>query len=234
MPNAFDSYLRAKQNAFAQGAQMRQMDLAERKMDLAMRSSKEPGFTLSPGQVRFGAGGEQIASGGPVTKPIEPSFSEKEAIKGKQKRLNALQESRASRQSSLGKAKKFLQLFETGQMESGAGRKAAGFIPGVWTAQGQLDEEFNAFAEIAARQALKASGEIRPTDADVKGMKEAMFGVGRDEETNKQLLRNYIAQQEKDEGEYQVLKPGRAASGAQKQLEGIGSQPTGGWSIKPL
>lgn len=120
-------------------------------------------------------------------------------------RLKALQESASSRRGSLDTAEKFLSMFENKKMNSGAVRKAAEFIPGVYTKQGQLDEEFNAFAETAARQALKASGEQRPTDADVKGMKAAMFGTGRDEETNKVLLKNYIEQQLKDENTYREL-----------------------------
>ena len=60
---------------------------------------------------------------------------------------------------------------------------------------------FNAFSEVAARQQLKASGETRPTDADVQGMKQAMFGIGRDEKVNVQLLEDFIADQIKQNEE---------------------------------
>lgn len=59
MPNAFQSYLQAKQQAFGRGVQMEHLDLARRKMEMAGRP--EAGFTLSPGQVRYGPGGQRIA-----------------------------------------------------------------------------------------------------------------------------------------------------------------------------
>ena len=110
-------------------------------------------------------------------------------------RLGALSGTSTGRNAAVKKASKFKLALETGEAFSGAGRKAATFIPGVFTSQGEFDEEFNAFAEVAARQQLKASGETRPTDADVKGMKEAMFGLGRDEDVNVQLLGDFINDQ---------------------------------------
>jgi hypothetical protein len=103
------------------------------------------------------------------------------------------------------KAIKFRDALKSGQAFSGAGRKAAQFIPGVFTSQGQFDEEFNAFSEVAARQQLKASGETRPTDADVQGMKQAMFGVGRDEQVNVQLLNDFIVDQRAQNDELDQL-----------------------------
>jgi hypothetical protein len=111
------------------------------------------------------------------------------------KRLGALSGTSTGRNAAVKKASKFKLALETGEAFSGAGRSAARFIPGVFTSQGEFDEEFNAFAEVAARQQLKASGETRPTDADVKGMKEAMFGLGRDEDVNVQLLGDFIKDQ---------------------------------------
>jgi len=75
----------------------------------------------------------------------------------------------------------------------------------VFTSQGQFDEEFNAFAEVAARQQLKASGETRPTDADVQGMKQAMFGIGRDKDVNIQLLSDFISDQNAQNNELDQL-----------------------------
>ena len=131
------------------------------------------------------------------------------AVKGRQQRLNTLRTAKAGRQANISKAEKFLKLLKAGEIKTGAGRKAASYIPGVYTKQGQLDEEFNAFAEIAARQALKASGELKPTDADVEGMKRAMFGIGRDETVNINLLEDFLRQQRADEEEYFNLLSGR-------------------------
>jgi hypothetical protein len=111
------------------------------------------------------------------------------------KRLGVLSGTSTGRNAAVKKASKFKLALETGEAFSGAGRRAARFIPGVFTSQGEFDEEFNAFAEVAARQQLKAAGETRPTDADVKGMKEAMFGLGRDEDVNVQLLGDFIKDQ---------------------------------------
>lgn len=156
-------------------------------------------------QWETGVGG--VPSGGPQGSPsagagLLPPKAQAEVTQG---RLKALMENSASRMAAIENAMKFLGRFQSGKMESGAGRKALSYLPGVYSQQGQYDEEFNAFAETAARQALKASGEIRPTDADVKGMKEAMFGVGRDEKVNQVLLRNYIETAMKDENEYRAM-----------------------------
>ncbi len=135
--------------------------------------------------------------------------SEVGSIRGSQQRLNSLRSSKTGRRQSIKKANKFLDLFKNRNMKSGAGRAASKYIPGVYTDQGALDEEFNAFSEVAARQALKAAGETRPTDADVEGMKRAMFGIARDESVNMQLLEDYIEQQEMDEEDMKLLSKGR-------------------------
>ena len=110
-------------------------------------------------------------------------------------RLSSLSSTSSGRKSAMNKAYKFKMALESGDVGSGASRSAAGFVPGVFTSQAQFDEEFNAFSEVAARQQLKASGELRPTDADVQGMKNAMFGIGRDEKVNIQLLGDFINNQ---------------------------------------
>lgn len=170
--------------------------------DLAMSREKQKTPERIKIEAEAKAAGE-LAGKGETEKP--PSFSEKEAIKGSQKRFNELAAATSSRQSSLSKARKFKRKIESGEMKTGSTRSALSYIPGVFTEQAQLDEEFNAFAEVAARQALKASGEIRPTDADVEGMKRAMFGIGRDEASNVTLLNDYIIQQQQDEDEYLSL-----------------------------
>ena len=138
-------------------------------------------------------------------KVVEPTFTEKEEIKKDAKRRFDLQEGSASRKSSLEQAERFLGAFEGNEedleyfnldeVDSGAGRAAASWIPGAYSSQGQFDEELDAFAETAARQMLKAMGEVRPTNEDVIGAKKAVFGIGKDERTNIRLLKKYIAEQ---------------------------------------
>jgi hypothetical protein len=138
-------------------------------------------------------------------KVVDPTFTEKEKIKKDAKRRFDLQEGSASRKSSLEQAERFLGAFEGNEedleyfnldeVDSGAGRAAASYIPGAYSSQGQFDEELDAFAETAARQMLKAMGEVRPTDNDVIGAKKAVFGIGKDERTNIRLLKKYIAEQ---------------------------------------
>jgi len=124
---------------------------------------------------------------------------------GNIRRLSTLSSTSSGRSAAIKKATKFKLALESGEAFSGAGRRAASFIPGVFTSQGQFDEEFNAFAEVAARQQLKASGETRPTDADVQGMKQAMFGLGRDEAVNVQLLSDFISDQNAQDSELDQL-----------------------------
>jgi len=124
-------------------------------------------------------------------------------IKKKGGKPSDLEAAAPMRHTNLMKALKFREAFESGA-ESGTTRAVAGWIPGVYTDQGAFDQELNSFAEQAARAALKASGEIRPTDADVKGMKESMFGVGKDEAVNKNLLDAYIAEQLAVENQYRA------------------------------
>ena len=126
-------------------------------------------------------------------------------------RLSTLSNTSSGRESAIKKATKFKVALSSGEALSGAGRKAATYVPGVFTSQGQFDEEFNAFSEVAARQQLKASGETRPTDADVQGMKQAMFGIGRDEKVNVQLLGDFISDQIKQNEELdQLIGAGRS------------------------
>ena len=141
--------------------------------------------------------------------------------RGNIQRLGELSKTSTSRLASIKKATKFKLALDRGEVQSGAGRIGASFIPGVFTKQAQFDEEFNAFAEIAARQALKASGETRPTDPDVEGMKRAMFGIGRDEQVNIILLTDFINAQKNDIGELDQL------------IEASKSGNLGGFTFKP-
>jgi len=129
----------------------------------------------------------------------------KQVAKINNSRIAELNQGGKARTSSTRKAKQFLRAIKDGKAFTGATRAAAQFIPGVFTTQAEFDEKFNAFSEVAARQKLKATGEIRPTDADVEGMKRAIFGVGRDENVNIQLLEEFISDQDDIDNELDDL-----------------------------
>jgi len=151
-----------------------------------------------------------------------------EAQKANMKRLNELAELRANRITGMETAQQFLDAFRSGEKSSGAGRKALSYLPiGTYTEQGQFDEALDSFAEFAAREKLKASGEIRPTDADVKGAKQALFGIGRDESVNINLLETFIRQQQAAENEYLNLIKARSEGTLQDYIPNI-DIPTGG------
>ena len=152
------------------------------------------------GATEAAKGGAQI-----VTEDI------KQVAKINNSRIAELNQGGKARASSTRKAKQFLRAISEGKAFTGAGRSAAQFIPGVFTSQGQFDEKFNAFAEVAARQKLKAAGEIRPTDADVEGMKRAIFGIGRDEQVNVELLEEFISDQDDADDELDDLLSDKAA-----------------------
>lgn len=154
------------------------------------------------------------------TAKLEPALR-METQKANIRRMSELQSGEKTRNASVKKASQFLRALRSGNAQSGATRTAASFVPGVFTSQAQFDERFNAFAEVAARQQLKASGEIRPTDADVEGMKRAMFGVGRDEQTNIQLLEEFISAQQDQTDELDDLKESRK----NKTLDQFGADP---------
>lgn len=134
-----------------------------------------------------------------------PTTGETAAASANLKRLSDLSETSAPRLLGIERAKQFLNAFTNEGAESGTTRTVASAFPGVFTKQGTFDETFDSFAELAARAALKAAGEIRPTDADVKGAKKALFGVGKNEDTNIRLLEDYIRQQEALEAEFTSL-----------------------------
>jgi len=128
-----------------------------------------------------------------------------EITKNNVARMAELSQGQSARASSIAKARRFLKLFEEGRATSGATRAFADYIPGVFTEQAQFDEEFDSFAEVAARAKLKSLGETKPTDADVAGMKRSMFSPFRDEKTNIQLLRYFITEQEQLDDELEEL-----------------------------
>lgn len=122
-----------------------------------------------------------------------------------EKKFAKLDETAINRQENIRKATDFLQAFESGA-ESGTSEAFKNFFPGQFTDQAAFNQELDAFAEQAARAALKAVGEIKPTDADVVGMKDALFGVGKGEQVNKNLLRSYLSEQIGSENQYRALQ----------------------------
>jgi len=146
----------------------------------------------------------RLSGAAPLSKAQEKEMEE--TVKSNVKRTATLSEGSTARTASVKKANKFLRGFKSGQFASGAGRAALSFVPGIFTSQGQFDEELDSFTEIAAREKLKAVGEIKPTDADVEGMKRALFGVGRDEQTNINLLQQFIDEQDALDDELDSLR----------------------------
>lgn len=154
-----------------------------------------------PDQVQIDLEREEGKALGRATPAVARAQSKLESLKTtarlKAQDAGVLRSTKTGRESSIVKATSFRDALSSGLRSSGVGRQAANFVPiGVWTDQGEFDELFNAFAETAAREKLKASGETRPTDADVQGMKSAIFGLGRSEGANIQLLDEFIADQE--------------------------------------
>tara|TARA_R110001606_G_scaffold132900_1_gene268894 strand:+ start:4045 stop:5529 length:1485 start_codon:yes stop_codon:yes gene_type:complete len=153
---------------------------------------------------------------------------QEESYKSNLKRLNDLSELRVNRITGMETAQQFLDAFKSGEKSSGAGRTALSFLPiGTYTEQGQFDEALDSFAEFAAREKLKASGEIKPTDADVKGAKQALFGIGRDEAVNINLLETFIRQQQAAENEYANLIDSKTKGTLQDYIPSV-EIPTGG------
>ena len=99
-----------------------------------------------------------------------------------------------ARMAAIEKATRMLTAFKSGA-NSGTSRGLLGLGGGQWTDQGAFDEEMDALAELAARSRLKAMGEIRPTDTDVKGVKDSLFGRWKGEGVNINLLTEYVQEQ---------------------------------------
>ncbi len=170
-------------------------------------------------------------------KQNNPNLAQQEAIKKDADRIVALNESEAGRLAAIRNAEAFLSKFDPSVKadtkgtaidgidvdvaNSGAGRSFASYLP-TFTSQGQFDEALDAFAEDAARARLSARGETRPTDSDVEGQKRALFGVGKDEKVNANLLRNFIEEQKAAQVELEKLRKknsGGSAATAQEMSD---------------
>lgn len=109
--------------------------------------------------------------------------------------------------ANIEEAKKMKKFVADGELSTGLGEKLFGKAGNiVGTEESSLKERLDSLAEKAARSQLKANGEVRPTDADVEGMKKAMFNLGDDEATNIKKLGDFIKQQESVINEYGQMK----------------------------
>ena len=134
------------------------------------------------------------------------NLQQKETTKANTKRLTQLGSDQGERSNNISIARDFLDGFENQGRNSGTTRTVASYLPGVFTEQAEFDQKLDAFAEKAARASLKANGDQRPTDADVDGAKAALFGIGKDEPVNIELLENFIRSQELLDSEFAALK----------------------------
>lgn len=109
--------------------------------------------------------------------------------------------------ANIAKSKELIKALEDDRLDTGPGSKLAGDIGSFFsTEESTLKQELDSLAETAARAQLKANGEVRPTDADVEGMKRAMFNMGNTEEANINKLKEFIKQQEASINEYDQMK----------------------------
>lgn len=122
-------------------------------------------------------------------------------------RYDSLQEQIPNRMASIEEARALKELLEKGEISTGPGAKLAGDIGSfIGTKESTYKQRLDSLAEKAARAQLKANGEVRPTDADVEGMKRAMFNLGNTEEANIKKLEDFIKQQEAGIDEYNQMK----------------------------
>jgi len=123
------------------------------------------------------------------------------------KRYDELQSSIPNRESQIEEANFLIDKLENDQLDTGPGSKLAGDIGSFFgTKESTLKQRLDSLAEKAARAQLKANGEVRPTDADVEGMKRAMFNMGNTEEANIEKLQQFIRQQQAGINEYGQMK----------------------------
>lgn len=131
---------------------------------------------------------------------------DEELRKANLKRLSELNGSSPQREGMVKTATELLSSFKADVMQTGTTRRVAGWFPGVFTDQAQWDQELDALSEEIARTRLKAAGEIRPTDADVEGMKNAGPNVKFDEGTNITLLERFLSEQGRIQAEQDALR----------------------------
>ena len=133
-------------------------------------------------------------------------FQEKKEVNAAE-RFADLEEAVPNTLSSIEEANFIKNEIEEGRLNTGPGSKLAGSFGSFFgTEESSLKERLDSLAEKAARAQLKANGETRPTDADVEGMKRAMFNLGNTEDTNLEKLTDFIKQQQATISEYNQMK----------------------------
>ena len=138
-------------------------------------------------------------------KPKTKLQEEKEKLTAK--RYANLEEQMPERTANIKEARELIKLLKTDQLDTGPGSALAGDIGSFFdTEESTYKQRLDSLAEKAARAALKANGEVRPTDADVEGMKRAMFNLGNTESANIKKLEDFIKQQESGIEEYTQMK----------------------------
>lgn len=122
-------------------------------------------------------------------------------------RYDTLQEQVPNSLASINEADFLIKEIERGNLSTGPFEETMGRVGSFFgTKESALKERLDALAEKAARAQLKANGETRPTDADVEGMKRAMFNLGNTEETNIEKLKQFIKQQKSTINEYTQMR----------------------------
>lgn len=123
------------------------------------------------------------------------------------KRYSELESQLPEKKSNIKEAKELIDLIEKDELDTGFGSETAGVLGSVFnTKESGYKQRLDSLAERAARAQLKAMGEIRPTDADVEGMKRSLFNLGNKEEVNVRKLKDFIKQQEAGIEEYAQMK----------------------------
>jgi len=148
-----------------------------------------------------------LAEGVKQEKPAKKTKLQEEKEKLTAKRYASLEEQMPERSANIQEARELIKLLKTDELDTGPGSALAGDIGSfIDTEESTYKQRLDSLAERAARAALKANGEVRPTDADVEGMKRAMFNLGNTEAANIKKLEDFIKQQESGIEEYTQMK----------------------------
>ena len=116
------------------------------------------------------------------------------------KKYDLLKSSASARKENYASAQRILEKIKKKDLPTGLYR---GLLYKVLPTSDQ--QELDALAEFAARERLKASGEIKPTDADVEGAKRALFGSNLTEEFNRRSLERLLREIESQQHEFDFI-----------------------------
>lgn len=123
------------------------------------------------------------------------------------KRHATLKEQVVNTKSNIKDAEYLIKKLKDDELDTGPGSELAGDIGSFFGTEESTDKQLlDSLAEKAARAQLKANGETRPTDADVEGMKRAMFNLGNTEEANIKKLEDFVKRQKALINEYDQMK----------------------------